>query len=317
MKKKILSGHNFHREPFRILEEQFDITYPSRSRFSKEEVMELIADYDVFVPNFSFFTDKDIIDKASRLKLIANFGVGYNTIDVDYAAQKGIAVTNTPYSVLEPTAEFCFALIGAVARRIGFYNNKLRTPEGLAWGIYDNPGVALYGKTLGILGFGRIGQAVARRAVASGMNIIYHNRHQVSDEIEKLYGAQYVGFDELLSSADALSVNTPATDETYHIINETAIRKMKPTAILINTSRGFTVDETALIKALRENRIFGAGLDVYEKEPKINPEFLTLDNVVLTPHAGTQTIEGREDMQREVAQNILAFFNGGKISKVN
>ncbi|QIK53963.1 NAD(P)-binding domain-containing protein [Dysgonomonas sp. HDW5B] len=317
MKKKILSGHNFHREPFQVLNEQFDLTYPPSGYFKKDQIHDIIGEYEVFIPNFSFYTDKEIIDKAKNLKLIANFGVGYNNIDVEYAAQKGIVVTNTPNSVLEPTAELCFGLIHAVARRIGFYNNKLRTPEGVSWGLYDNPGIAIYGKTLGIYGFGRIGQAIARRAIACGMNIIYHNRRPVTKEMEEKYNARYVSFDELLSQSDFISINAPATPETYHIINEAAIDKMKSNAVLINTSRGSTVDEVALIEALKNNRIFGAGLDVYETEPRINPEFFKLDNVVLTPHAGTQTIEGRYDMQREVAENIINFYAGKPISKVN
>ncbi len=317
MKKKILSGHNFHREPFQVLNEQFDLTYPPSGYFKKDQILDIIGEYEVFIPNFSFYTDKEIIDKAKNLKLIANFGVGYNNIDVEYAAQKGIVVTNTPNSVLEPTAELCFGLIHAVARRIGFYNNKLRTPEGVSWGLYDNPGIAIYGKTLGIYGFGRIGQAIARRAIACGMNIIYHNRKPVAKEMEEKYNARYVSFDELLSQSDFISINAPATPETYHIIDEAAIDKMKSNAVLINTSRGSTVDEVALIEALKNNRIFGAGLDVYETEPRINPEFFKLDNVVLTPHAGTQTIEGRYDMQREVAENIINFYAGKPISKVN
>lgn len=317
MKKKILSGHNFHREPFQVLNEQFDVTYPPSGYFKKDQILDIIADYEVFIPNFSFYTDREIIDKAKNLRLIANFGVGYNNIDVEYAARKGIIVTNTPNSVLEPTAELCFGLIHAIARRIGFYNNKLRTPEGISWGLYDNPGVAIYGKTLGIFGFGRIGQAIARRAVACGMTIIYHNRRPVAKEMEEKYNARYVSFDELLSQSDFISINAPATPETFHIIDEAAIDKMKSNAVLINTSRGSTVDELALIKALKNNRIFGAGLDVYETEPRINPEFLELDNVVLTPHAGTQTIEGRYDMQREVAENIINFYAGKQISRVN
>ncbi|QIK59412.1 NAD(P)-binding domain-containing protein [Dysgonomonas sp. HDW5A] len=317
MKKKILSGHNFHREPFQVLNEQFDLTYPPSGYFKKDQILDIIGEYEVFIPNFSFYTDKEIIDKAKNLKLIANFGVGYNNIDVEYAARKGIVVTNTPNSVLEPTAELCFGLIHAVARRIGFYNNKLRTPEGVSWGLYDNPGIAIYGKTLGIYGFGRIGQAIARRAIACGMNIIYHNRRPVAKEMEEKYNARYVSFDELLSQSDFISINAPATPETYHIIDEAAIDKMKSNAVLINTSRGSTVDEAALIEALKNNRIFGAGLDVYETEPRINPEFFKLDNVVLTPHAGTQTIEGRYDMQREVAENIINFYAGKPISKVN
>ncbi|MFT4168748.1 MAG: NAD(P)-dependent oxidoreductase [Dysgonomonas sp.] len=317
MKKKILSGHNFHREPFSELETLFDITYPEKSYFKKDEILEMIGEYDVFIPNFSFFTDKEIIDKAVNLKLIANYGVGYNNIDVDYAAQKGITVTNTPQAVLEPTAELCFGLMHAVARKIGYFNNKLRGSERVGWGLYDNLGLSLYGKTLGIYGMGRIGQAIARRAIASGMNVIYHNRRPLDPSIEKEYNAKYVSFDDLLIQSDYISVNAPATSETYHIINAAAIAKMKSSAILVNTSRGSTVDEKALIEALKENRIYGAGLDVYETEPNINPEFFALDNVVLTPHAGTQTLDGRHDMQREVARNIIGFFKGEKVSKVN
>lgn len=317
MKRKILCGHNFHRQPFEILEKDFEITYPPKSIFKKEEVLEMIAEYEVFIPNFTFQTDREIMEKGSKLKLIANFGVGYNNIDVGYATQKGIIVTNTPHSVLEPTAELCFALMGAVARRIGFYNNKLRTGESLQWGLYDNPGLAMDGKILGIFGFGRIGQALARRALASGMSIIYHNRHQVPAEIENKYNARYVSFEELLSQSDFISINAPATSETLHVIDRLAISKMKSTAIIINTSRGSTVDEVALIEALKSNRIFGAGLDVFENEPNINPDFLQLDNVVLTPHAGTQTIDGRHDMQSEVAQNIINYYSGREISSVN
>jgi len=170
---------------------------------------------------------------------------------------------------------------------------------------------------LGIYGMGRIGQAVARRAVASGMKIIYHNRKPLSKDIEEKYDAHYVSFDELLSLSDFISLNAPATPDTFHLISEPEIAKMKPTAILINTSRGSLVDEVALINALKHKEILAAGLDVYENEPRINPVLKALENVVLTPHAGTQTIEGRIDMQREVAQNILGFFNGGNISRIN
>lgn len=316
-RKKILFGYDFKREGFSSLEKDFELVYPSREHFRKEDVIEIVEDFDVLVPNFSFMTDKEVIDKAKNLKLIANFGVGYNNIDVEYATKKGIAVSNTPNSVLEPTAELCFGIMNATARNIGFYNNKLRTAEGLRWGLYDNPGVSMYGKTLGIIGMGRIGQAVARRAVAAGMRIIYHNRKPLSTAIESLYGAKYVSLDELIETADFISLNAPATKETTKMISEPEFSKMKPSAILINTARGGLVDEEALIKALKTKQIFAAGLDVYEKEPKINPELLALDNVVLCPHAGTQTIEGRLNMQREVADNILNFFAGHPFSKVN
>lgn len=310
-------GYNFDRSGFKSLEGKFEMIYPEQEHFKREEILERITDVDVLVPNFSFQTDSEIIETAKHLQLIANFGVGYNNIDVEYAAKKGITVTNTPTSVLEPTAELCFALLLATARRIGYYNNKLHAAERLGWGLYDDLGVGVYGKTLGIYGMGRIGQAVARRAVASGLKIIYCNRHRLDEKIEKLYNATYVDFDTLLAESDFLSLNAPATKDTFHLIGESEFKRMKSTSILINTARGVLVDEKALVQALKNKEIFAAGLDVFENEPKITPELLTFENVVLTPHAGTQTYAGRIEMQEEVAKNIINFFEGGGIEKVN
>lgn len=310
-------GHNFKREGFASLEGKFDIIYPENKMFTKEEVMERIADIDVFVPNFSFQTNAEIIDAAKKLKLIANFGVGYNNIDTEYAASKGIVVTNTPQSVLEPTAELCFALIMATARKIAYYNHKLHNGVRLDWGIYGDLGMPLYRQTLGIYGMGRIGQAVARRAVASGMKIIYHNRHQLPKDIEDKYNARYVDFDTLLKESDIISLNAPATAETYHLMGEREFKQMKSTAILINTARGQLVDDKALAVALKTGEIYAAGLDVFEKEPKILPELLELDNAILTPHTGTGTHAARLDMTLEVAKNIINFYERGQIDKVN
>lgn len=318
MRKRVLFAYAFHREVFKELEVDFDVTYPTHGEtFERDELLSLMPNCEVFVPNGSCITNKELIDKATNLQLIANYGVGFNNIDVEYAAKKGIVVTNTPNSVLEPTAELTFALMSAVARKIGFYNNKLRTPEGLNWGLYDNLGVSMYGKTLGVYGMGRIGQSIARRALASGMRVIYHNRSRLDRSIEKVYHANYVSFEDLLAQSDYLSLNAPATLDTYHVINKTTLAKMKPNAILINAARGNLINEIDLIDALQKGQIFGAGLDVFETEPHINSRFFNLDNVVLTPHAGTQTLEARHDMQREVMANIQAFFEGGDISKVN
>ncbi len=314
---KVLLGYRFHKEGFTDLTDDYELIYPQNEYFTKEEVLNLLPECEVLVPNFKFSTDREVIDKGKKLKLIANFGVGYNNIDVDYAAQKGITVTNTPHSVLEPTAELCFGLMLTAARRISFYDRNIRTPKKLSWGLYDNPGVGLYGKTLGIYGMGRIGQSVARKALAFGMNIIYHNRKPLPENIESEYNAKHVNFEELLSISDFVSLNAPATPETYHLISKDELSKMKNSAILVNAARGSLVDEEALADALISGKILGAGLDVYEHEPKINPRLLDLENVVLTPHAGTQTIEGRLDMQKEVASNIIGFFEGSEISKVN
>lgn len=310
-------GYNFKREGFCSLEEHFEVIYPEKESFSLAEIKEKIKEADVLVPSFSYRTDKDIIEAGKNLKLIANYGVGYNNIDVDYAASKGITVTNTPQSVLEPTAELCFALMLAAARRVGYYNHKLHDGVRLDWGLYGELGMPLYRQTLGIYGMGRIGQAVARRAIASGMDIIYHNRNRLPEDIEKEYNAQFVSFNTLLSESDIISLNAPYTPETYHLMGEKEFKKMKNTAILVNTARGQLVDDEALINALKTGEIYAAGLDVYPNEPKIPEGYFGLDNVVLSPHAGTKTLAARIEMAKEVTKNIINFFEGGKIDKVN
>ncbi|SFK48551.1 NAD(P)-dependent oxidoreductase [Proteiniphilum acetatigenes] len=317
--KKVLIAYRLKPEGLKALEGKYDITFPvDKSYFTKEEVLEMIPDYEVLVPNFSFYTDKEIMDRAKKLELISNYGVGFNNIDVDYAAKKGIVVTNIPNSTREPTAEFAFALLLAAGRRIGYYDRKLRTPEGVSWGIYAESGMRVYGKTLGIIGMGRIGQSLARRAVASGMEIIYHNRNRLDEAIEQQYNARYVAFEELLKTADYISLNAPYTPQTHHMIGEEQLKMMKSTAVFINTARGSMVDEKALAKALKENTIWAAGLDVYENEPHILPELLELDNVVLAPHAATKTIEDRINMSIEMTQNIVGFYEGTySVSRVN
>ena len=206
----------------------------------------------------------------------------------------------------------------AVARRTAEFDRKLREGKAEPFGVMNNLSHSLYGKTLGIIGMGRIGQALARRAVASGMRIVYHNRRPLGDEAMRLlgYDASFVSKDELLRTADFVSLNLPYTPEVKHLIGTTELRMMKSTAYLINTARGAHVDEEALVKALKEGEIAGAAMDVYEHEPKIHPELLTLDNVVLSPHTGTGTWEGRIAMCENVAENILAFMNN-EINKMN
>ncbi len=317
--KKVLIAYRLKPEGLRALEGKYAVTLPvEKSYFSREEVLAMIPDYEVLVPNFSFYTDKEIMDRGTKLELISNWGVGFNNIDVDYATQKGVVVTNIPNSTREPTAEFAFGLLLAAARRIGYYDRKLRTPEGVSWGVYADAGLPVYGKMLGIIGMGRIGQSLARRAVASGMNIIYHNRSRLSKEIEERYNAKYVSFEELLSTADYISLNAPSTPETYRMIGEKQLNMMKPTAVFINTARGDMVDERALAQALKEKRIWAAALDVFEHEPRILPELLTLDNVLLAPHAGTKTMEDRINMSIEMAQNIVGFYESTyPVSRVN
>lgn len=317
--KKVLLAYRLKPEGLKDLEGEFEITQPEeKSHFTKQEVIEMIPDFEVLVPNFGFYTDHEIIDRGNKLEMIANYGVGYNNIDVDYATKKGIVVTNIPDSTREPTAELAFALLLGAARKIGYYDRKLRTTKGVSWGVYSEAGLPVYGKTLGIIGMGRIGQSLARRAVASGMSIIYHNRTRLSESIENMYGARYVSKEELLTTADFISLNAPSTPETRKMIGEKELNMMKPTAIFIDTARGDMVDEKALANALRDNKIWAAGLDVYENEPHILPELLELDNVLLAPHAGTKTIEDRIKMSIEMCRNIVGFYdNSFPVSRVN
>ena len=288
------------------------------TRLSGHELYAPLTEAQVLVSTFDKPVTREMILSAPHLKLVANFGVGFNNINLEACRERGIRVTNTPQPVIEPTAELAFALMHAVARRTAEFDRKLRQGTAEPFGVMNNLSHSLYGKTLGIIGMGRIGQALARRAVASGMTIIYHNRRPLGDEaIKRLgYEAKYISLEELLETADFVSLNLPYTPEVKHIIDGKALRMMKPTAYLINTARGAHVNEEALVKALKDGEIAGAAMDVYEHEPQIHPELLTLDNVVLSPHTGTGTWEGRIDMCENVCDNILAWENN-EINKMN
>ena len=266
-----------------------------------------LADADILVATFDKRVPRDMIAQAPHLQLIANFGAGFNNIDLDACRERGIRVTNTPQPVIEPTAELAFALMHDVARRTTEFDRRLRNHTAEPFGVMNNLSHSLYGKVLGIIGMGRIGQALARRAVAAGMTIIYHNRHQLSADIEQQYHAAYTPLDTLLQEADFVSLNLPYTPDTHHLIDGRELSMMKPTAYLINTARGAHVCEEALIKALQTNQIAGAALDVFEYEPHIADALLCLVNVVLSPHTGTGTWEGRIAMCENVCDNILAF----------
>lgn len=280
-----------------------------------------LTEAEVLVSTFDQPVTREMILSAPHLKLVTNFGVGFNNIDLEACRERGIRVTNTPQPVIEPTAELAFALMHDVARRTSEFDRKLRMGNAEPFGVMNNLSHSLYGKTLGIIGMGRIGQALARRAVASGMRIIYHNRKPipVSNLESGLLNPDtitYVSKEQLLRTADFVSLNLPYTPAVKHIIDAEALRMMKPTAYLINTARGAHVDEDALVQALRDGLIAGAAMDVYEHEPHISPALLELDNVVLSPHTGTGTWEGRIAMCENVCDNILAWENN-EIDKMN
>ncbi len=279
------------------------------SRLAAHKLYAPLSEAEVLVSTFDYPVTREMIASAPSLQLITNFGVGFNNIDLDACRERGIRVTNTPQPVIEPTAELAFALMHDVARRTAEFDRKLRLGTAEPFGVMNNLSHSLYGKTLGIIGMGRIGQALARRAVASGMTVIYHNRRPLGDEAMRLLGyeASYVSQEELLRTADFVSLNLPYTPEVKHLIGANELRMMKSTAYLINTARGAHVHEEALVQALKTGEIAGAAMDVYEHEPQIHPELLTLDNVVLSPHTGTGTWEGRIAMCKNVCDNILAW----------
>ena len=316
---RILVSTRLFNEGFEELMDKYEVVFPEKELFTKQDVINLIPGFDAFISTFQFKMDKEVIEAAKgSIKIIANYGVGYNNVDVDYATQCGIVVTNTPDPVVEPTAELALALMLAAARRVGECDRKMRIPDGLKWGVMQNLGQSLFGKTLGIIGMGRIGQALARRALGCGMKIVYYNRTKLTPELENQYQTQRIELDELLKTSDVVSVHTPLTEETFHLIDSNRLKQMKSSAILINTSRGPVVGEAALIKALQTGVIASAGLDVFENEPTISPELYELDNVVLAPHNGTGTVDARIEMSRFVSQNIIRYFEGRTdISKVN
>ena len=262
---KILVTYDMFREGFAELEKKYDVTFPPGRDFTYEEVLEQIADYDALCSMFNFPVDKALIDRAPRLKIVSNYAVGYNNIDVAYCAEKGIAVTNTPDPVTAPTANLALGLLLDVARRISECDRKMRKlGASLKVDITLMMGHGISGKTLGIIGMGRIGKALARRAQACGMAVIYHNRHPLSIEEEALLNVSYAAKEELLQQADFISLNAPLTPETHHLIGEPEFDMMKPDAILINTGRGPLIDEHALVEALQDKKIAGAGLDMSE-----------------------------------------------------
>lgn len=297
-------------EGFTLLGQEQPIM-PQGAKMSTEELCTEIADADILIATFDYKVTREMIENAPQLKLIANFGVGYNNIDLDTCRTRGIRVTNTPLPVIEPTAELAFALMHDVARRTALFDRQLRAGEAEPFGVMNNLGHSLYGKTLGIIGMGRIGQALARRAMASGMTIIYHNRREIhpAELMAKHIEARYVSKEELLQTADYVSLNLPYTPEVHHLIGKAELQMMKSSAYLINTARGAHVHETALVEALQKGEIAGAAMDVYEHEPEISKELLSMDNVVLSPHTGTGTWEGRIAMCENVAENIVAFRN--------
>ncbi len=280
----------------------------------KEVIIEEVKSVDALVTLLTDKIDKEVLDAAKNLKIIAQYAVGYDNIDVEECTRRGIYVTNTPEVLTESTADFTWTLILAVARRVVEADKFVRSGEWekskTGWHPKMLLGTDVHGKTLGIIGLGRIGTAVARRAKGFNMKVIYYSRKR-KEELEKELGLEFVDFETLLKEADFVSIHVPLTKETFHLIGERELKLMKNTAFLINTSRGKVVDEKALYKALKKKWIAGAALDVFEEEPTPadNP-LLKLENVVVAPHIASASHETRSKMAEMVAKNLIAFFEG-------
>lgn len=280
--------------------------------FSQSEMADALHEADVLVPTVTDNIDGKILAQAGPgLKLIANYGAGVDHIDLAAARQRTITVTNTPGVLTEDTADMTLALMLAVPRRLTEGERMLRNGEWTGWSPTSMRGSRIGGKRLGIVGMGRIGQAVARRAKAFGLSIHYHNRSRINEEVEQELEATYwESLDQMLARMDIISVNCPHTPATYHLISARRMKLMQRHAFIINTSRGEVIDENALIHMLMAGDLAGAGLDVFENEPAVNAKLLELPNVVALPHMGSATMEGRNDMGEKVLINIKTFVDG-------
>ncbi|MBI9058015.1 MAG: hydroxyacid dehydrogenase [Labilibaculum sp.] len=309
MKDKILVTYAIPKEGLSELEKYFELIYPKKEFFSDSELIKLIPDCSALLSIFNRDISAEIINAGRKLKIISNYGVGFNNINTEAVNNNNIILCNTPDAVCEPTAELCLALMLSLSRQVSNCHFQLKTNPDFEWGVMKNLGNSLRGKTLGIIGLGKIGKSIAEKASVFGMKIIYHNRKPITDKKYEHY--TFVEKDRLLEESDIVSLNCPLTPETHHLLSEKEFRKMKTSSLLINTARGSVIDEQALVIALKDKLIAGAGLDVFENEPFIHSDLLKANNVVLVPHIGTSTIETRIEMGLEASENIISYLIKG------
>lgn len=283
---------------------------PNDRILTREELLTAVRDIDILVPNGPDQIDEEVFEAAKNLKLVANFGVGYNNIDVDAATRRGIPVTNTPGVVSEATADIAWALLMSVARRTGEGERLIRANGWKGWSPFLLLGGDVTGATLGLIGLGRIGKAMIPRAKGFSMKVIYWNRTRLEPAEEARLGIEYVSKETLLATADFVSLHVALVPETRHFISDAELKLMKPSSYLVNTTRGPVVDEKALVAALKSNMIAGAGLDVFENEPLVEPGLLELDNVTMAPHLGSATVGTRVKMGMLVVDNCEALIQG-------
>jgi glyoxylate reductase len=289
------------------------ISWGEETPISRDEMLKRVSGANIIVSLLTEKIDEEVLTSAGNdLKAVCNVAVGYNNIDVATCKNKNVLVTNTPGVLTDATADIAMALILMTTRRLGEGERVIRNQEPWAWGMFYMLGSSIQNQTLGIVGMGQIGIATALRAKSFGMKIIYTRRNRLDEKIEKELSAQYVSLDDLLQQSDIVSLHCPYSTETHHLISDAQLSKMKKTSYLINTARGPIVNEEALANALVNKTIAGAGLDVYENEPKVNEKLLKLDNVVLLPHLGSATVETRTAMATTAANNALEILSGNK-----
>lgn len=312
MLSKILIGAPVSPEKLKELSQHHEVHCISSMENQYEEVLASIANYDALLC-MGHKADKVLMDKGTRLKVISNYGVGYDNVDVAYAKEKGIAVTNLPLSTSAPTANMALGLMLSLMLKIALHDRKLRKGDFTDWKNRQHLGNSPGKKTLGIIGMGRIGKELAKRALAMDMKVCYYKRSRWDAETEKTYQAEYLSLEELLQKSDIISLHTPLNASTHHLIGKKELAMMKKSAILINTARGNVVDNDALIEALENRQIAGAGLDVFPNEPEVPAAYFDMPQVVLTPHAGTATVEARQDMFDEAFSNAVDFLAGKEL----
>ncbi len=306
MRPTILITKRLFPETVEFIEQHADVDYvPTADGLTSAELIARARGKQAIISQFTDSLSSDVIAQLRGLGMIAHVGVGYDNIDVPAATAHGILVSNTPGVLDDTTADFAFALLLAAARRVTEADAFVRSGQWKRWSLELMIGRDIHHRTLGILGMGRIGQAVARRAAGFSMRILYHNRTRVAGNI-----ATWVSKEELLAESDFLSIHMPLNETTRHSIGEAELRRMKPTAILINTARGPVIDEAALARALNEHWIAAAGLDVFEREPQVHPGLLACANAVLAPHIGSASVDTRRKMTMMAAENALAALTG-------
>ena len=310
---KVVVTREVFNETIDLLAAHFEVVSNQEDRlFDRHELLSRISDAEGIQTAGSDQVDDEFLDAAPKLKIVANTAVGYNNIDVQACSRRGVFVTNTPGVLDECVADYAFGLMISACRRIGESERFLRSGQWKSFYFKQMLGIDINGATLGLIGFGRIGQAIAKRANGFGMRVLYHTRSRVSESVERDLNATHVNKLHLLQQSDVVMLILPYAQNTHHIIGEQELRQMKSQSVLVNIARGGIVDDKALIKALKARTIFAAGLDVYEGEPQLDPEFLELENVVLSPHIGSASEPTRRAMAMTAAKNLVAVLANGE-----